>query len=88
MSGSTLRHAFTVPAKPAEDCQIIVDQVVIDALWEQILVSQEDSLCWVDDSFEVVARNVYEAIGTPSLDNLLLGWKVFASMAQIINVSA
>ena len=88
MSGSTPRHAFTVPAKPAKDCRIIVDQTVIDALREQIPVSREDSLRWVDDSFEVAAKNAYNDIGSPSLDDLLLGWKVFASMAQIINVVA
>lgn len=88
MSGSTPRHAFTVPAKPAEDCRIIVDQAVIDALREQIPVSREDSLRWADDSFEVSAENAYNVIGSPSLDNLLLGWKVFASMAQIISIPA
>jgi hypothetical protein len=42
MSGSTPRHGFTVPATPAEDCRIIIDPVVIDALREQIPVSRED----------------------------------------------
>ena len=42
MSGlTTPRHGFTVPAAPAEDFQIIVDQPVIDALQMQIPVSRD-----------------------------------------------
>ena len=68
MSGSTPRHRFIVPAAPAEDCRIIVDQPVIDALRIQIHVSREDSMRWVDDLFEVTitARNAYNAVGRPS----------------------
>ena len=43
MSGSTPRHGFTVPAAPAGDGQIIVDQAVIDAFRMQIPVLREDS---------------------------------------------
>jgi len=82
MSGSTPRHAFTVPAPPAQECGIIVDQVVIDALRAQIPVSREESMRWVDDEFEVAARNAYCAIGEPSLDDPLSGWEIFASMAN------
>ena len=59
----TPRHGFTIPAAPAEDYQIIVDQAVIDPLRVQIPVSREDSMRWVDDSFEVAARNTYNAVG-------------------------
>lgn len=88
MSGATPRHGFTVPAAPAEDCRIIVDQAVIDALRMQIPVSREDSMRWVDDFFEVAARNAYDAVGRPSLDNLLTGWDIFSSMVQVINVAS
>ena len=88
MSGSTPRHGFTVPAAPAEDCQIIVDQPAIDALRMQIPVSREDSMRWVDDFFEVEARNAYNAVGRPPLDNLLSGWEIFSSMVQIINIAS
>jgi hypothetical protein len=83
MSGSTPRHAFTVPAPPAQECRIIVDQVVIDALRTQIPISREESMRWVDDVFEVAARDAYSAIGRPSLED----WQIFSSMAQIINVA-
>jgi hypothetical protein len=43
---------------------------------------------WVDDLFEVAARNAYDAIGRPPLDNLLSGWEIFPSMVQIINVAS
>ena len=55
----------------AEDGRIIVDQAIIDALRMQIPVLREDSMRWVDDFFEVAARNVYNAVGRPPLDNLL-----------------
>jgi hypothetical protein len=85
MSGSTPRHAFTVPAPPAQQCGIIVDQVVIDALRDQIPVSREESMRWVDDEFEVAARNAYHTVGEPSLDDPLSGWSIFSSMASLIS---
>lgn len=88
MSGSSPRHGFTVPAPPAEDCRIVVDQVVIDALRAQIPVSRDKSMRWVDDLFEVAATNAHSAIGRPSLDNLLSGWEIFSSMASVINVAS
>ncbi len=71
MSGSTPRHAFTVPAPPAQECGIIVDQVVIDALRAQIPVSREESMRWVDDEFEIAARNALES--HPSMILYLVG---------------
>ena len=56
MPGSKLRHAFTVPAKPAKDCRIIVDQAMIDALWEQIPVSQEDSYAELMNPLRLLQR--------------------------------
>ena len=56
MSSSTPRHAFTVPALPAQQCGITVDQAVIEALRTQIPVSRKESMRWVDDEFEVAAR--------------------------------
>ena len=88
MSGSTPRHGFTVPAPPAEDCRISVDQAVIDALRAQISVSREESMSWVDASFEVAAANAYEAIGRPSLDAPQSGWAIFSSMVHLLNVAS
>jgi hypothetical protein len=88
MSGSTPRHRFTVPAPPAEDCHIIFDQVAIDALHAQISVSQEESMSWVDVSFEVAAANAYEAIGRPSLDAPQSGWAIFSSMLTALDVAS
>ena len=81
MSGSTPRHAFTVPAAPAQESGIAIDQVVIDMLCAQILVSHAKVMCWVDDSFDIVARVAYDSIGSPPLDNVQSGWDVFSSMA-------
>jgi hypothetical protein len=43
-SGSTPRHTFMVPASPSQDCRIIFDQVVIDALRTQIPKPREESM--------------------------------------------
>ncbi|KAF8955735.1 hypothetical protein BDZ97DRAFT_1926449 [Flammula alnicola] len=88
MSGATPRHGFTVPEPPAQDCRIVVDQPVIDALRSQIPISREDSMRWVDDVFEESARNAYNMVGKPSLNNPLSGWAIFSSMAPLINVAA
>jgi hypothetical protein len=61
------------PAPSAQECQIIVDQVIIDALCAQIPISREESMRWVDDVFEVAAWNAYRAIGRPSLEDILSG---------------
>jgi hypothetical protein len=85
MSGSTPRHAFTVPAAPAQESGIVVDQVVIDALRAQIPVSRAEAMRWVDDSFDVTASVAYNNIGSPPLDNVQSGWDIFSSMATMIN---
>lgn len=87
MSGCTPRHAFTVPAKPAEDCKIQVDQAVIDALRNQIPISREDAMRWVDCTFENAALKAYREIGEPPLGTVSSAWKIFASMASLINIS-
>jgi len=71
---STPRHALTLPA---QECGIIVDQVVVDSLCDQIPISRKESMPWVDDHFEVTARDAYSSIGEPFLDSdLLSGWQV------------
>ena len=86
MSGQTPRHAFTVPPEaPYENCSgIRVDQAVIDALRGQIPVSREDSMRWVDDSFEKAAQDAYNVIGRP-IFSMTVGWSVFSAMAQAID---
>jgi hypothetical protein len=42
---------------------------------------------WVDDVFEVAAQDAYRAIGKPCLEDILSGWQIFSSVAQIINVA-
>ena len=69
-------------------CRIIVDQAVINALCAQISISREESMCWVDASFEVVAGDAYEAIGRPCLDTPQSGWAVFSSMVHSLNVAS
>ena len=78
---------FTVPAPPAQECRIIVDQVIIDALYAQIPYHARNQCVGVDDVFEVAARYAYRAIGRPSLEDILSGWQIFSSLAQIINVA-
>ena len=73
MSGSTPRHAFTVLAPPAQDCKIPVNCQVIHALHSQTPVAHEEAMCWVDDAFDVVATQAYEAIGSPSTSFSLAG---------------
>lgn len=87
MSGLTPRHTFTVPDLPAQQCGIAVDRVVIDALRNQVLVSREELMRWVDEEFEVTAQSGYEIIGEPSLDNFLCGWEIFESMESTFNVA-
>ena len=65
MSGSTLRHSFTVLAPPAQNCKISVNRQIIHMLCSQIPVAHEEAMCWVDDVFDVVATQAYEAIGIP-----------------------
>ena len=87
MSGCTPRHAFAVPEPPAQDCKIQVDQVVIDALRNQIPVSREDSMRWVDVTFERAATRAYQSIGSPPLGKIGSAWQIFTSMAALIDVS-
>ncbi|KIK05770.1 hypothetical protein K443DRAFT_130206 [Laccaria amethystina LaAM-08-1] len=82
-SGATPRHAFTIPASPAQDCHIEVDQPRINALCLQIPVSQADSMCWVDEEFEEAA---FDIIKNPSLDDIQLEWSIFSSIACSIDV--
>jgi len=88
MSGSTPRHAFTVPAPPAQDWKIPVDHKVIYVLHSQIPVSHEEAMRWVDDAFDVVATQAYEAIGSPPLNKFLTGWDIFSAMVGIINAAS
>lgn len=78
---------FTVPAAPAQECGILVDQVVIDALRKQIPVLQAEAMRWVDDSFDAAASLAYDSIGRPSLNNIQSGWDIFSSLAATINVA-
>jgi hypothetical protein len=41
-------------------------------------------MCWVDDEFELAAREAYRTVGEPSLNDLPSGWRIFASMAGVI----
>ena len=88
MSGSTPRHAFTVPAPPAQDCKIPVSRQVIHTLRSQIPVAREEAMRWVDDAFDVVATQAYEAIGSPPLNKFLTGWDIFSVMVGIINAAS
>jgi hypothetical protein len=62
-----------------------VDQVVIDALRQQLPVSREDSYRWVDDKFMKAAGDAYLALGSPVL-SMTVGWSIFSSMARLIEI--
>ncbi|KAF5332113.1 hypothetical protein D9611_008101 [Ephemerocybe angulata] len=85
MSGSTPRHAFTVPALPAFDCGIEVDQAVIDALRNEIKKPREEVMMWpgVDAEFSRRAEHAYDMIGRPELI-ALKGWEIFSAMLHHI----
>ena len=76
-----------VPTLTAQKCGIVIDQVVIDVLCNQILVSCKESMCWGDKEFEVNAQSAYGIIGEPSLNNFLCGWEIFESMESTSNVA-
>ena len=74
MSGSTPRHAFTVLAPPAQDCKIPVSRQAIHALRSHIPVTHEEAMCWVEDAFDVVATQAYQAIGSPPPPRQVSHW--------------
>ncbi|KAF8800315.1 hypothetical protein BYT27DRAFT_7227464 [Phlegmacium glaucopus] len=48
----------------------------------------EDLIDALHGQISHAARSAYDAVGRPSLDNLLLGWEVFSSMVCVINVAS
>ncbi|KAJ3727494.1 hypothetical protein C8R42DRAFT_694050 [Lentinula raphanica] len=71
-SGTTPQNAFTLPksvAAGAEECRIDVDRAVVDALRNEIPVSREDAMRFMDDDFAARALAIYEAIGDNKLRN-------------------
>ncbi|KAJ2935673.1 hypothetical protein H1R20_g1424, partial [Candolleomyces eurysporus] len=86
MSGST-RHAFTAP-DPAryEKCYVEIDEVVIDALRQQIPTPREEAMQFVDDRFLQLAEDAYEAVGSPDLSDIRRVWTIFAAM--IVHIPA
>ncbi|KAJ7257231.1 hypothetical protein B0H12DRAFT_1218504 [Mycena haematopus] len=60
-----------------------VAQETVDALRENIPVSREEALRWVPDSFDIAAKEVYAAIGSPKLEPRR-GWEIFGEMVQLL----
>ncbi|KAJ6572927.1 hypothetical protein B0H10DRAFT_1839008, partial [Mycena sp. CBHHK59/15] len=58
-----------------------VEQAAIDALRENLQYTRKEALRWVPDNFETAAQEVYEAIGSPTLEPRR-GWEIFSIMAQ------
>ena len=84
VSGTTPRQAFTVPASyGGQDCRITVDQTTIDDLREQLPVSREDAMRWVDNNFAERAQAAYETIGSPKLAPLT-GWAIFVDLLHLL----
>ena len=84
MSGQTPRQAFGLPNSPAADCRIPVDQSVVVALREQIPISRDALMWWVDDEFNQAATKAYDDIGRPSLASVTMGWTIFEQMCPLI----
>ncbi|KAF9523530.1 hypothetical protein CPB83DRAFT_775298 [Crepidotus variabilis] len=73
MSGSTPYNGFVAPQYPAQDCKIMVDQPVIDALRGQIAVTRHEAMRWVDEDFAEEALTAFESIGSPDFRNVQTG---------------
>lgn len=84
VSGTTPRHAFTVPESyGGQDARITIHKEVIDALRATIPVSREDAMRWVDDEFAERAQAAYEAIGSPAMVPLS-GWTIFDNIVHLL----
>ncbi|KAK6993135.1 hypothetical protein R3P38DRAFT_2524907, partial [Favolaschia claudopus] len=62
---------------------ISVPQVAIDHLRDLIDTPRSEALRWVPDVFDAVAFEVYNQLGSPSLE-VLTGWAIFNAMAPIV----
>ncbi|KAJ6495490.1 hypothetical protein C8R45DRAFT_824118 [Mycena sanguinolenta] len=60
-----------------------VDQQTIDALRENLPYSREEALRWVPDSFDIAAKEAYEALNSPKLEPCR-GWEIFGEMAALL----
>ncbi|KAJ3508917.1 hypothetical protein NMY22_g16464 [Coprinellus aureogranulatus] len=80
-SGSTPRHAFIAPdLSQVQDCHLKVEEVVVDALRGRIPVSRQDAMRFVDAAFDALAKEAYEAIGSPDLSDTSRIWDIFRAM--------
>lgn len=79
-SGATPQHIFTCPeAYGGERYSVPVPREVIQALRENLDVSQEEAFHWVSDEFMAAAEEVFFEIGSPTL-SLDSGWDTFVKM--------
>ncbi|KAE9391118.1 hypothetical protein BT96DRAFT_832510, partial [Gymnopus androsaceus JB14] len=85
-SGTSPRNAFTLPKScslQAQECQIDVDQFVVDALRAEIPVSHEEAMKFVSDEFDAKVEGVYKHIGSPEL-KAVVGWSTFTTMLALL----
>ncbi|KAJ6590245.1 hypothetical protein B0H10DRAFT_1961177 [Mycena sp. CBHHK59/15] len=61
-----------------------VEPAVIDALQENLQYTHKEALWWVPDDFETAAQEVYEAIGSPTLEPRR-GWEISSIMTQKVD---
>ncbi|KAJ6474307.1 hypothetical protein C8R45DRAFT_935705 [Mycena sanguinolenta] len=55
----------------------------MDALRENLPYSREEVLRWVPDSFDIAAKEAYEALNSPKLEPRR-GWEIFGEMASLL----
>ncbi|KAJ3746753.1 hypothetical protein DFH05DRAFT_1534510 [Lentinula detonsa] len=76
-SGTTPSNAFALPksvSAQAEQCGIVIDKFVVDALRKEIPVSREEAMR---------AKAIYRQIGSPQL-KAAVGWSIFTAMARYL----
>ena len=88
-SGASPRHIFTCPEEWGKEycgiplCADGEDQGQLDEMIEEYRSSLEYSwhecMQWVDEEFEIAARQVYAEIGEPDLTPLT-AWGIFVKM--------
>ncbi|KAJ3742547.1 hypothetical protein DFH05DRAFT_1536392 [Lentinula detonsa] len=85
-SGTTPSNAFALPksvSAQAEQCGIVIDKFVVDALRKEIPVSREEAMRYVSDEFCERAKAIYRQIGSPQL-KAAVGWSIFTAMARYL----
>ncbi|KAK7027209.1 hypothetical protein R3P38DRAFT_2527115 [Favolaschia claudopus] len=81
-SGGTPNEFFANPGKwGGENCLVEVPAHRIDELLDEARETAREHMRYVDDEFDVLARDAYEALGKPDI-TLHSAWVVFRAMVE------